>query len=85
MCTQELTLSEYYLDFLSFCLFYFIGDIDFDDRTLMQDSHLEDSLYKNPESSETFLNHNAHDEKDPHEASGVDEDDQLQGRILLFV
>ena len=51
----------------------------FDDHALMPDVQLEDSLYKNPESSSTFLNPNIDDENGLHAVGGVDEDDQLQG------
>ena len=62
----------YYVKFLP-------GDLGFDDRALMHDAQLEDSLYKNPESSSTFLNPSMDDESGVHAVGGVDEDDQLQG------
>ena len=40
------------------------GDLGFDDRTLIQDAHMDDTLYKNPESQHTFLDNTVEKEEE---------------------
>ena len=40
---------------INFCVYCFAGDMGFDDRTIMQDAQMDDSLYKTPNASNILL------------------------------